>query len=86
VELLESGIARFYHPDGTLMPEVPSLPKPPVQSLESLRETNLRHGIDISGKEGQPKWGYAPIDWYWVDVPIQNQELRRRKKESSPLV
>jgi transcriptional regulator with XRE-family HTH domain len=25
--------------------------------------------LRVLGLEGQAKWGYAPIDWDWVDVP-----------------
>jgi hypothetical protein len=83
VELFENGKALFYRPDGTLIPEAPPQPKPPEKPIEALRDLNLRLGIVISGEEGQPKWGYAPIDWDWVDVPLQNLELRKRNDDYS---
>jgi len=37
-------------------------------------------GSSITGEEGAPKWGYAPIDWdYAVDMPVQNLAMRRKK-------
>jgi len=81
VELFPDGRARFYRPDGRLIPEVPPQPKAPKNPTEALREKNVEHGIFITGQEGAPKWGYAPIDWDWaVDAPLQNLDLRRKKK------
>ncbi len=71
----------FYRPNGRLIPEVPPQPKAPDNPTEALRAQNVEHGIFITGEEGAPKWGYAPIDWdYAVDVPLQNLALRRKKE------
>jgi hypothetical protein len=81
VDLFPDGRALFYRPDGRLIPEVPPQPKVPENPTEALREENVEHGILITGEEGAPKWGYAPIDWDWaVDAPLQNLDLRRKKE------
>jgi len=81
VTLFPDGRAVFYRPDGRLIPEVPPQPKVPDNPIEALREKNLENGILITGEEGAPKWGYAPIDWDWaVDAPLQNLELRRKNE------
>src|SRR3990172_7183759 len=81
VELFPEGGALFYRPDGTLIPAVPPQPKAPKNPTEELRARNAENGIFITGEEGAPKWGYAPIDWDWaVDAPLQNLELRRKKE------
>ena len=74
--LLPSGKALFYRPDGRVIPDVPGQPKP----------RNLELGIQFSGEEGKPKWGYAPLDWDWVvDAPLHNLELRRKRNQTPPL-
>ena len=53
VEMLADGKFRFTHSRGWVIPEVPSPPKPPDKPLTD---------IELEGWEGQPKWGYDPID------------------------
>ncbi len=86
VELSPEGRASFYWPHGSLIPEVPLLPKAPENPVEALRSRNAENAVSLTGEEGAPKWGYAPIDWdYAVDVPLQNLAMRRRSEDGETL-
>jgi hypothetical protein len=44
------------------MPKVPPPAPVPENPIEELRERNAGEGIVITGEEGQPKLGYAPVN------------------------
>ncbi|MGH9320311.1 MAG: hypothetical protein ACRD21_11755 [Vicinamibacteria bacterium] len=50
-----------------MIPDLPAPAKPPEEPIDA-------------GEEGKPKWGYEPIDWDYVDTPIQNLEPRRQNR------
>ena len=62
VELDPDGVARFYTVRGRLIPDHPKLPKAPDDPIDALYEWNTAHHIEITGQEGQPEWGYSPLD------------------------
>ena len=53
VEMLADGKFRVTHSRGWVIPEVPPLAKLPDKPLTD---------IELEGWEGEPKWGYDPID------------------------
>ena len=69
VELLASGEARFYRPDGRLIPAAP--PQPPVSGdpLRGIHRALAARGIEVDPSAGEPTWDGSPIDWgYAIQV------------------
>ncbi|MGH9323735.1 MAG: hypothetical protein ACRD21_11630 [Vicinamibacteria bacterium] len=65
--------------EGRFTPEVGAVLMKALQEAGEVRVKNEESGVDISGEEGKPKWGYAPIDWDWaIDGPLHNLGLRRK--------
>jgi hypothetical protein len=78
VELVGKREATFYDPMGRLIRAVPPLPKLEEKPNDTLRNRNVAKGLDITGDEGHPKWGYAPVNLsYALDGMWHNARLRR---------
>jgi hypothetical protein len=65
VDLLPNGKARFYRPDGRLLPEAPALPAVARQPVTVLAERLASHGVEVDAGATLPAWWGGPIDYNW---------------------
>jgi hypothetical protein len=66
IELDESGEARFYRPDGSLMPPVPEAPALPDEPLRALAGSHDALGIAIDAWTATPDWEGDRLDTDWA--------------------
>jgi hypothetical protein len=65
VDLLPSGAARFYRPDGRLLPEAPALPAVGREPLAALVTRLASHGVEVDAGATLPAWWGGPVDYNW---------------------
>ncbi len=63
------GELRFCRPNGRPLPEVPSPPEIPGDSVEMLRARNEADGLRLHARTGMPTWLGEPLNVGWaIDV------------------
>jgi len=65
VDLLPSGAARFYRPDGRLLPEAPALPAVPREPVTALVTRLAGQGVTVEAGATLPSWWGGPVDYNW---------------------
>jgi hypothetical protein len=65
VDLLPSGAARFYRPDGRLLPEAPALPAVPREPVTALVTRLAGQGVTVDAGATLPSWWGGPVDYNW---------------------
>jgi hypothetical protein len=65
VDLLPNGTARFYRPDGRLLPAAPALPAVARQPVTALVERLASHGVTVEAGATLPAWWGGPVDYNW---------------------
>jgi len=62
VELLPSGEAHFFRPDGRRLADAPTPPPLTADPLASLAAELDRHGVAVDPRSGLPTWDGTPLD------------------------
>jgi hypothetical protein len=65
MELAPSGEARFYRPDGRLLPQVPALPVVAGEPDTALVARLTSQGVAVDAGETLPAWWGGPVDYAW---------------------
>jgi hypothetical protein len=65
VDLLPSGEARFYRPDGRPLPQAPTLPKVTGEPVTALVTRLASQGVAVDGGATLPSWAGGPVDYNW---------------------
>ena len=65
MELAPNGEARFYRPDGRLLPEAPALPLVAGEPDTALVARLASHGVAVDASEMLPAWWGGPVDYAW---------------------
>jgi hypothetical protein len=65
MELAPNGEARFYRPDGRLLPEAPALPAVAGEPDPALVSRLASHGVAVDARETLPAWWGGPVDYAW---------------------
>jgi hypothetical protein len=65
MELAPSGEARFYRPDGRLLPAAPALPELAGAPDTALVSRLASHGVAVNARETLPAWWGGPVDYAW---------------------
>ena len=66
MELDEKGDARFYRPDGSLMPPVPEPPALPAEPATALADRHDALGLQIDSWTVTPDWEGDRLDVDWA--------------------
>jgi Domain of unknown function (DUF222) len=66
MELTAGGEARFYRPDGRLLPEAPELPTVAAEPVAALVSRLAGQDVDVDARETVPSWEGGPVDYNWA--------------------
>jgi hypothetical protein len=81
MDLSPSGEARFYRPNGRLLPAAPALPAMVGEPQPALDSRLARHGVAVNARETLPSWCGGRVDYNWE---IEWLRSRRRQLPTSP--
>jgi hypothetical protein len=69
-----SGEARFYRPDGRLLPEAPALPVGAGEPDTALVSRLASHGVAVDARETLPSWWGGPVDYAWEIDSLRSRD------------
>ena len=76
MELAPNGEARFYRPDGRLLPAAPALLAVAGEAVPALVSRLACHGVAVDGGETFPSWWGGPVDYAWEIDWLRSHDRR----------
>jgi hypothetical protein len=74
MELAPNGEARFYRPDGRLLPVAPALPVAAGEPDTALVARLASHGVAVDARDTLPAWWGGPVDYAWEIDWLRSQD------------